>query len=131
MSVTRTVRLIALATLIASPATFAAEAKGNAENGKALFTSKACVTCHAIAATEAGKLGPNLAGVVGRKAGATQGLMPTSEAMKKYGVTWNDKTLDEFLTNPAAKVPGTAMVGTLPDAKDRADVIAYLKTLKK
>lgn len=131
MSATRTVRLIALATVLAAPASFAADAKGSAAAGKELFTTKACVTCHAITASEAPKIGPNLAGVIGRKAGTTQGLMPASEGMKKYGVTWNAKSLDEFLTNPSAKVPGTAMVGILPDAKERADVIAYLATLKK
>jgi cytochrome c2 len=50
--------------------------------------------------------------------------------MKKYGVTWSAETLDEFLVNPNAKVPGTAMIGMLADPQQRADVIAYLSTLK-
>jgi cytochrome c len=127
MSVTRSTGLVALAAILSAPA-FAA---GNAETGKTLFTSKGCVACHGVAKDAPPSVGPNLVGVVGRKAGAATGLMPTSEAMKKYGVTWNAKTLDEFLTNPSAKVPGTAMAGVLPDAGERADMIAYLSTLKK
>jgi cytochrome c len=53
-----------------------------------------------------------------------------TESLKKYGVTWNGETLDEFLANPSAKVPGTAMGGILTDPQQRADVIAYLSTLK-
>jgi cytochrome c len=54
-----------------------------------------------------------------------------SEALKKYGVTWSPKTLDQFLVNPMAKVPGTVMPMMLADPKTRADVIGYLATLKK
>jgi cytochrome c len=73
---------------------------------------------------------PNLVGVVGRKAGTTQSLLGPSENLKRYGVTWSAETLDEFLVNPNAKVSGTAMVGMLADPQQRADVIAYLATLK-
>ena len=69
-------------------------------------------------------------GVVGRKAGTTQSLLGPSENLKKYGVPWSAETLDEFLPNPSAKVPGTAMIGILTDPQQRADVIAYLATLK-
>ena len=54
-----------------------------------------------------------------------------SPALKKYGVTWNAKTLDEFLVMPMQKVPGTTMPMMLPDAKERGDVIAYLSSIKK
>lgn len=128
MSLTRVSPLLAVAAVLAVPA---ARAAGDADNGKELFTSKLCVTCHAIAKDDAAKIGPNLLGVVGRKAGVEQGLVPPSAGLKSYGVKWNDKTLDEFLINPQAKAPGTLMAGVLPDAQDRADVIAYLKTLKK
>jgi cytochrome c len=53
-----------------------------------------------------------------------------SEALKKSGLTWNPKTLSEFLIMPMQKVPGTVMPMMLPDDKERADVIAYLGTLK-
>jgi cytochrome c2 len=76
-------------------------------------------------------VGPSLFGVVGRKAGTGKSLLGASENLKKYGVIWNAETLDEFLMNPSAKVPGTAMAGVLSDPKQRADVIAYLATLKE
>ncbi len=57
--------------------------------------------------------------------------MGPSENLTKYGVIWDVETLNEFLSNPAAKVPGTAMIGMLADPQQRADVIAYLATLKE
>jgi cytochrome c len=68
---------------------------------------------------------------MGRKAATVEGFPMYSPALKGSGITWNAKLLDEFLANPMGKVPGTMMVISLPDAKERADVIAYLATLKK
>jgi cytochrome c len=76
-------------------------------------------------------VGPSLFGVVGRKAGTAQSLLGASENLKKYGVTWSAETLDEFLADPNAEVPGTPMAGVLTDPQQRADVIAYLSTLKE
>ena len=123
MSAIRRIRLFALAALLAAPAAYAGD--GDAANGKELFTANGCPACHGVT-----KEGPNLVGVVGRKAGTTQSLLGPSENLKKYGVTWNAETLDEFLADPNAKVPGTAMMGILTDPQQRADVIAYLSTLK-
>ncbi len=103
---------------------------GDAERGRELFMANACATCHGITAGDTAKVGPTLFGVMGRQAGTAKSLMGPSENMKKYGVTWTVETLDEFLMNPNAKVPGTAMVGMLTDPQQRADVIAYLATLK-
>jgi cytochrome c len=75
-------------------------------------------------------VGPLLVGVVGRKAGTTKSLLGPSENLTKYGVVWSAETLNEFLADPNAKAPGTAMAGMLVDAQQRADVIAYLSTLK-
>lgn len=126
MSVTRSARLLAVAALLAAPGAFAADAA----NGKAVF-DRLCVICHATTAEPGGPpTGPTLAGVVGRKAATVKEFAMYSEALKKYGVTWDDKTLDEFLASPFTKVPGTMMVMPVPDAKERGDVIAYLKTLK-
>jgi cytochrome c len=122
--------LIALAALVATPAAYAGDAKGDAANGKELFIANACATCHGVTVEDNSMVGPNLVGVVGRKAGTTQSLLGPSENLKKYGVIWSAETLDEFLANPNVKVPGTAMVGMLADAEQRADVIAYLATLK-
>lgn len=131
MSAIRSIRLLALAALLATPAAYAGDTKGNAERGKELFTANACATCHGVTEGDNSKVGPNLVGLVGRKAGTTKSLMGPSENLTKYGVTWSTETLDEFLANPNAKVPGTAMVGMLTDPQQRADVIAYLATLKK
>jgi cytochrome c len=87
-----------------------------------------CADCHSPGASNG--VGPGLKGVVGRKAG-TQPDFSYSPAMAKSGLTWDDKTLDAFLADPRTALPGTAMVFPgVEDAKDRADLIAYLKTLK-
>lgn len=129
MSTIRPIRLFALAALLAAPAAYADDAKGDAANGEELFMASGCPACHGVTKEDNSKVGPNLVGVVGRKAGTTQSLLG-SENLKKYGVTWSAETLDEFLANPNAKVPGTAMAGILTDPQQRADVIAYLSTLK-
>lgn len=88
-----------------------------------------CAACHA---TEPGKhgVGPSLAGVYGTKSGEIPGYA-FSEAMKTANLTWDDKTLDEYLTNPMKMVPGTKMTfAGLPDPAQRKAVIEYLKTLK-
>ena len=113
-----------------APAAYAGDAKGDAANGKELFMANGCPACHGVTEEDNSKVGPNLVGVVGRKAGTTQSLLGPSENLKKYGVIWSAETLDEFLANPNAKVPGTAMAGILTDPQQRADVIAYLSTLK-
>jgi cytochrome c len=105
-----------------------ARADGSAAAGQDLFKHK-CGSCHSV---EAGKnrVGPSLAGVVGRKSASIE-TYSYSAAMRSSGLTWDPATLDTYLTNPRAKVPGTKMtfVG-LPQANDRADIIAYLNTLK-
>ncbi len=132
MSAIRTIRLFALAALLAAPAAaYAGNTQGDAAKGKQLFMSNACSTCHGITEGDNAKVGPSLFGVLGRKAGTAKSLLGASENLKKYGVIWTPETLDEFLSNPDAKVPGTAMVGMLSDPQQRADVIAYLSSLKK
>jgi len=126
----RPLRLLALAALLAAPAAHASDPKGDAANGKEVFEASGCPACHGVTKEDNSKVGPNLVGVVGRKAGTVQSLLGPSENLKKYGVTWSAETLDEFLVNPNAKVPGTAMAGILTDPQQRADVIAYLSTLK-
>jgi cytochrome c len=129
MSAIRPIRLLVLAALLATPAAYAGDTKGDAANGKELFMANACVACHGVTKGDNSKVGPSLFGIVGRKAGTAQSLLGASENLKKYGVTWSTETLDEFLANPNAKVPGTPMVGMLADPQQRADVIAYLFTL--
>ena len=97
--------------------------------GKAAFA--ACVACHTAEAGQASGVGPNLNGVVGRTAGASEGF-GYSDAMTSSGLTWDASELDAFLTNPAAKVPGTTMsAGTVGDAEKRAAIVAYLSSLSE
>lgn len=109
---------------LAAPA-FADDA---AQHGDAIF-KRTCFICHATTPGMT-KLGPSLAGVLGRKAGTLPGYT-YSEAMKKAGLTWNESTLNTYLGDPRALVPGTKMtfVG-LHEPADRQAVIQYLATLK-
>lgn len=104
-----------------------ARADTDAEHGKAVF--RACSICHTIVAGKNG-IGPSLWGVVGRHSASLENYT-YSDAMKAADKTWDAATLDQYLTNPRAMVPKTKMIFPgLPKEQDRADVIAYLATLK-
>jgi len=95
--------------------------------GKRVFNK--CAICHTAVAGKNG-LGPSLFGVVGRKSGTAPGYS-YSDAMKNANKTWDEATLNAYLTDPKAVVPGNKMsFAGLPNADDRANVIAYLATLK-
>ena len=99
----------------------------DAEAGKATFKSQ-CSTCHSPVAGK-NVIGPSLFGVVGRKSGQIEGFH-YSAANKAANLTWDEATLDKYLTNPKGVVPGTTMTfGGLKDDAKRADLIAYLATL--
>ena len=102
-------------------------AQGDAAAGEKIFAH--CAPCHSNKPGE-NKVGPSLAGVFGRKSGTEPGYNYSS-AMKAADVTWDEKTLDEYLQGPGKFVRGTRMVYFVPNEKDRQDVIAYLKTLPK
>ena len=104
-----------------------AYAQGDAAAGEKLFAH--CAACHSNKPGE-NKFGPSLAGVFGRKSGTEPGYNYSS-AMKGANVTWDEKTLDEYLQGPGKFVKGTRMVYFVPDEKDRQDIIAYLKTVSK
>jgi cytochrome c len=107
----------------------AAYADGDATHGEQVF--KQCKICHAIGPGAKAGVGPAQNGVVGSKAGTRPGYN-YSQAMKdagEKGVVWDEATLNTYLTDPKALVPGTKMVFPgLKNEKDRQDVIAYLKT---
>jgi len=100
-----------------------------AGHGKVLFQQN-CALCHATgreAHPSAGQ-GPILAGVVGRAAASVPNFGYT-KALRASHLVWSSPTLSQFLVGPAAFVPGTTMVVTVPDPKDRSDLIAFLATL--
>ena len=107
------------ALLLAAPV-FAADAN----HGKELFTT--CSACHT---ERPDALGPTLKGVTGRKSGAIEDFR-YSPAMKRAGLTWDDKNLRDYLTNPQGKVKGNRMPFSGLPAGDADDVIAYLATYK-
>ena len=110
---------------LAGMSSAATAADGDAVAGKRVFMR--CMACHTVKAGEPNKVGPNLAGVVGRKSGGAKGFR-YSAAMSKVSLKWDEATLDKWLTRPASLVPGTSMVfAGLADAKERKAVIAYLK----
>ncbi|WP_051041414.1 cytochrome c family protein [Blastomonas sp. AAP53] len=101
-----------------------ADMTGNAAEGEKVFIQ--CKTCHVKEAGQ-NRVGPSLAGIVGRAAGTVEGFN-YSPANKNSGITWSPEKLFQYLEKPARVVPGTKMVfAGLPDAQKRADVIAYLQ----
>ncbi len=119
--------------LILSTALFAntASAAGDVAKGKKVF--KKCKACHSV---EAGKhkIGPSLAGIVGQDAGKVAGFKKY-KGLKGADWKWDEAALDGWLKNPkkwlkAKNGKKSRMVYKLKKEKDRADIIAYLKTLK-
>ncbi|HEY8242164.1 MAG TPA: c-type cytochrome [Casimicrobiaceae bacterium] len=99
----------------------AAPVPGNPAAGAVVY--ERCAACHALAYD---RTGPRHCGLVGRRAGSMAGFA-YSEAMRRSGIVWTRETLDRFLADPLRAVPGTSMgYAGVADAKERADLIAYL-----
>jgi cytochrome c len=106
----------------------AARADGDATRGEKKFEE--CATCHTLTQGQNG-VGPSLHGLFGRKAAEIADFR-YSAPMKRSGITWTAKTLDEFIADPQMVVVGNRMLyAGLPDAGDRADLIAYLEKATK
>jgi cytochrome c len=100
----------------------------SAERGERTFNQQ-CKACHTVEKGGPSPIGPNLFGVVGRKAGTLDGYS-YSEPMKKSGITWDEAALGDYLKDPKAKVPqGKMAFAGLRQAAQLGDVIAYLKKL--
>jgi cytochrome c len=104
-------------------------ASASAEHGAQI--AKQCELCHNVEEGQGAKIGPDLYGVVDRPVASVAGFNYTP-ALKAKGGKWTFAALNNWLTNPRADVPGTAMTfAGLSNEKQRADVIAYLNTLSK
>jgi cytochrome c len=101
----------------------AARADGDAARGEARFQD--CAACHKLE-SGANNVGPSLHGIFTRKAGEIADFR-YSPAIKRSGIVWTPETLDKFITDPQALVPGNRMpYAGMANAGDRADLIAYL-----
>ena len=113
-----------------------AQAAGDAEKGKADYTTALCATCHQIGPGAKNLVGPELNGIVGRKAASIAGYPTYSAGMKKLGedgYVWTEENIDKWITNPKAMIPDSMMALAfpgVPDAATRADIIAFLATNK-
>jgi len=113
--------VVAAGALLALPTLALAQ---DADAGKKVFAK--CAPCHSIGPGATNKVGPNLNGVIGRKAGTEEGFA-YSDAMKNAGWVWDEAIFKEYITDPKKKVPGNKML--FPGVKDeteRDDLYAYL-----
>ncbi len=114
---------IFISVAIAMPA-----AAADAANGASIFNR--CAICHSNEKGGPNKIGPNLFGIVGRKAGTVPGFS-YSAAMKSSGIVWANAKLDAYIESPSTVVPGNNMAFSgISIAGQRADLVAYLDTLK-
>ena len=121
---TRTLALAAaLLSLTWGSQSVLAQERGDAERGATLYQQR-CGACHSL---DANRVGPRHRGVYGRQPGSVPGFQYSS-ALRELKRSWGDATLDRWLTNPTAMAPGTAMGFRVPQAQDRADIIAFLRS---
>ncbi|MFZ6874775.1 c-type cytochrome [Undibacterium sp. Di27W] len=114
-----------LAILISLAMTAKAHAAGDASVGQVLYQAR-CAACHSV---QYNGVGPAHLGVFGRKAGSVEGYV-YSVALSKARLVWDEKLLDAWLRDPEKLLPGQKMGISTASARERADLIAYLKTLK-
>lgn len=125
MILEKTICAALLAALFLAAPAFGA---GDPTRGAKVFG--ACAACHSLRSGEH-LTGPSLAGIFDHRAGAVEGFMRYSEALRKADVTWNEKTLDAWIVDPAKFIPGNFMTFRgLRDPGQRADLIAFLKNPK-
>ncbi len=116
--------VVLLALAFAAPASTVAAEAGDVGEGRKVF--KVCKNCHSAKQGKTGTFGPNLYQVVGRVAGAVPGY-PYSDSFANAEFAWTPERIDEFIADPKGVYPDTTMVFKgVPDATDRANLIAYL-----
>jgi cytochrome c len=103
---------------------------GEPAAGKTLF-DKTCANCHSVE-VGANKVGPTLFDIINRPIASVQGYDYSKKmlSVRKQWKLWDEQHLDAYLAHPREALHGVKMFFAVPEAKDRADVIAYLKTLK-
>ena len=117
-------RQAVLAAIVLAASTAAASAQDVAA-GEQSF--KKCLPCHSVGAGAKNKVGPELNGLDGRKAGDAEGFNYT-EANKNSGITWDESVFKEYIKDPRAKIPGTKMVfAGIKNEQEVNDLWAYLK----
>lgn len=116
---------VSFALLVAVSCASLPASAADAERGEALYNSR-CIACHSA---DANRVGPKHRGVFGRKAGSVPDFN-YSGAVRNSGVVWDEQTLDQWLADPKALIPGQRMNFRVADPADRTDLIAYLKTLR-
>ncbi|MDB5881700.1 MAG: cytochrome [Ramlibacter sp.] len=99
----------------------AAQAEGDALHGKQLYAVR-CAICHSL---DYNGVGPTHKNLIGRRAGSVQGYA-YSPALKNSDVVWGEANLKQWLSEPEKFIPGQKMFIAIPDARDRADIVAYL-----
>jgi cytochrome c len=114
---------IVLALMFATAASMPAVA-ADVARGEQLW--RKCASCHTLDANGRNRAGPRLHGIFGRTAGSVPNYT-YSEALKTSGIVWNDATLDAYIKDAEAFVPGTKMYGGLSQDTDREDLLAFLK----
>lgn len=125
----KTTLLIAVTVLSTALAATSASA-GDAAAGETLFKKK-CKMCHTTGDNGKNGMGPNLRGIVGRTVGTVASYTKYSDAMKATGVVWDAASIDKLLQDPKAFAEGNKMKGgKIKKADQRADIIAYLATVK-
>ncbi len=126
--ISKVIGRLMLATGAAALLATAAQASGDAKAGADVF--KRCAICHATTKDAPKKIGPNLFGVMGRKAGTNPGFN-YSPAMKNSAITWDEEKMEAFIAHPQQVVAGNKMpFAGISDHKQAEDLTAYLGTLK-
>jgi cytochrome c len=104
---------------------YVAFSDGNSARGQRAFGP--CAMCHSLQPDQS-MTGPSLAGLWNRKAGTLASFSRYSPALKSANIVWNDKTLDDWITDPQHVVPGNEMIfAGIKDARQRADLLAFMK----